>query len=215
MRFADRRQAGARLGRAVAAHDPLFPLVAALPRGGVPVGFEVAEALGCDLDVLVVRKIGVPFHPELAMGAVAEGGVVIRNQEIIDAARIDEPTFRARAETERAELEARLAVYREAAPAIEPKGRTVVVVDDGLATGSTALAAVSALQAREARAVWLAVPVAPPEVVPAMSGATDRLIVLEQPRRFLAVGAWYDDFSPTSDAEVVALLERSRRRSGH
>ena len=214
MKFADRREAGKRLGEAVTAHDPQAPLVAALPRGGVPVGFEVAEALDCDLDVLVVRKVGVPFHPELAMGAVAEGGVVIRNQEIIDSVGIDEATFQAAADAERAGLEARLARYREATPAIDPKGRTVVVVDDGLATGSTALAAVEVLGAREALGVWLAVPVAPPEVVPVMERATDRLIVLDSPRRFMAVGAWYRDFSPTSDSEVVELLDRSRRHRG-
>ena len=215
MRFADRREAGKRLGEAVAAHDPQAPLVAALPRGGVPVGFEVAEALGCELDVLVVRKVGVPFHPELAMGAVAEGGVVIRNQEIIESVGIDEETFQAAADLERAGLEARLARYRAATPAIDPAERTVVVVDDGLATGSTALAAVGALRARDARGVWLAVPVAPPEVVPVMERASDRFIVLERPRRFMAVGAWYRDFSPTSDSEVVELLDRSRRARGH
>ena len=210
MRFADRREAGASLGRAVAAHRPPQPLVTALPRGGVPVGFEVAETLGCELDVLVVRKVGVPFHPELAMGAVAEADVVIRNQEIIDAVGIDDGTFDSRAESERVELEARLARYREAVPAIDPAGRTVVVVDDGLATGSTALAAMRVLRARDALGVWLAVPVAPADAVPAMERVADRVIVLDSPRRFMAVGAWYRDFSPTSDAEVVELLRRSR-----
>lgn len=199
------------LGREVARRDPQSPLVAALPRGGVPVGFEVAASLECELDVVVVRKIGVPFHPELAMGAVAEGDVVIRNDEIIQAARIDEPTFAERAELERVELEARLGRYRGAAPAIDPAGRTVVVVDDGLATGSTALAALESLRARAALGVWLAVPVAPPEVVPVMAKTADEVIVLEQPRRFMAVGAWYDDFSPTSDEEVVDLLRQSRQ----
>jgi putative phosphoribosyl transferase len=211
MRFADRREAGARLGREVATHRPSSPLVAALPRGGVPVGFEVSRALDCELDVLVVRKIGVPFHPELAMGAVAEGGVVIRNQEIIDAVGIDDAEFSSRAESEGAELEARLSRYRAAVQAVDPEGRTVVIVDDGLATGSTALAAIQALRARSALEVWLAVPVAPPDVVPVMTKTADRLIVLEQPRRFMAVGAWYDDFSPTTDADVVDLLQRSRQ----
>jgi putative phosphoribosyl transferase len=210
MRFADRREAGVSLGRAVAAHRPSQPLVTALPRGGVPVGFEVAETLGCELDVLVVRKVGVPFHPELAMGAVAEGDVVIRNQEILDRVGIDDDTFDARAESEKSELESRLARYREAVPAIEPVGRTVVVVDDGLATGSTALAAMRVLRARDALGVWLAVPVAPADAIPIMEGVADRVIVLEHPRRFMAVGAWYRDFSPTPDAEVVELLRRSR-----
>jgi len=210
MKFADRREAGASLGRAVAAHHPLEPLVAALPRGGVPVGFEVAEKLGCELDVLVVRKVGVPFHPELAMGAVAEGDVVIRNEEIIDAVGIDDETFDARADWEKAELESRLARYREAVPAIDPAGRTVVVVDDGLATGSTALAAMRVLRARDALGVWLAVPVAPSDAVPVMERVADRVIVIEHPRRFMAVGAWYRDFSPTPDAEVIDLLRRSR-----
>lgn len=210
MRFADRREAGVSLGRAVAAHRPSQPLVTALPRGGVPVGFEVAETLGCELDVLVVRKVGVPFHPELAMGAVAEGDVVIRNQEILDRVGIDDDTFDARAESEKSELEARLARYREAVPAIDPAGRTVVVVDDGLATGSTALAAMRVLRARDALGVWLAVPVAPSDAVPVMERVADRVIVIEHPRRFMAVGAWYRDFSPTPDAEVIDLLRRSR-----
>lgn len=210
MRFANRREAGVSLGRAVAVHQPREPLIAALPRGGVPVGFEVAETLGCELDVLVVRKVGVPFHPELAMGAVAEGDVVIRNDEIIDRVGIDDETFDARAESEKSELEARLARYREAVPAIDPAGRTVIVVDDGLATGSTALAAMKVLRARDAFGVWLAVPVAPADSVPLMEGVADRVIVIEHPRRFMAVGAWYRDFSPTPDAEVVELLRRSR-----
>ncbi|MET0566658.1 MAG: phosphoribosyltransferase family protein [Acidimicrobiia bacterium] len=210
MRFTDRREAGVILGRAVAAHNPSQPLVSALPRGGVPVGFEVAEALGCELDVLAVRKVGVPFHPELAMGAVAEGDVVIRNEEIIDAVGIDEETFDERAESEKAELQSRLAQYRDAAPAIDPGGRTVLVVDDGLATGSTAIAAIRVLRAREALAVWLAVPVAPADAIPVMERVADRVIVVEHPRRFMAVGAWYRDFTPTPDAEVVELLRRSR-----
>jgi predicted phosphoribosyltransferase len=210
MRFADRREAGARLGPAIAAHHPEDPLICALPRGGVPIGYEVAQALGCELDVLVVRKVGVPFHPELAMGAVAEGDVVIENQAIMASVGIDEERFEARAAMERVELEARLSRYREAAPAIDPEGRTAIIVDDGLATGSTALAAIAVLRARGAKAVWLAVPVAPADSIPVMEKQADRVIVLERPRRFMAVGAWYRDFSPTSDAEVVELLFRSR-----
>lgn len=210
MRFANRREAGARLGRSVAALEPVDPLVTALPRGGVPVGYEVALALDCELDVLVVRKVGVPFHPELAMGAVAEGGVEIRNEDVMSSVGIDDEMFEQRAAMERGELETRLSRYREAAPAIDPAGRTAVVVDDGLATGSTALAAIAVLRARRAKGVWLAVPVAPGDSIPVIEGEADRVIVLEQPRRFMAVGAWYRDFSPTSDTEVVDLLAKSR-----
>jgi predicted phosphoribosyltransferase len=210
MRFADRREAGARLGPAVAAQEPEDPLVCALPRGGVPIGYEVAQTVRCELDVLVVRKVGVPFHPELAMGAVGEGDVVIENQGIMTSVGIDDEQFQARAAMERSELEARLSRYREAAPAIDPENRTGIIVDDGLATGSTALAAIAVLRARGAKAVWLAVPVAPADSIPVMEREADRVIVLERPRRFMAVGAWYRDFSPTSDSEVVGLLRRSR-----
>jgi putative phosphoribosyl transferase len=167
-------------------------------------------ALGCELDVLVVRKVGVPFHPELAMGAIAEGEVVIENRGIMTSVGIDAEEFEARAAMERVELEKRVSLYREAAPAIDPRGRTAIIVDDGLATGSTALAAIEVLRARGAKEVWLAVPVAPADSMPVMEREADRVIVLEQPRRFMAVGAWYRDFSPTSDAEVVDLLSRSR-----
>jgi predicted phosphoribosyltransferase len=211
VRFADRRTAGELLGKAVSGLEPIDPLVAALPRGGVPVGFEVARALGCDLDVLVVRKVGVPFHPELAMGAVAEGGVVIRNQEVIDSIGFDEASFAASAAAELAELDRRLHAYREAAPAIDPTGKTVIVVDDGLATGSTALAAVEVLRRRSASQVWLAVPVAPPDSIPALEASADRVVVLDQPRRFMAVGVWYRDFSQTTDSEVSELLRLSRQ----
>jgi predicted phosphoribosyltransferase len=210
VRFADRRSAGEILGRAVAEMAPVDPLVAALPRGGVPVGFEVARALGCELDVLVVRKVGVPFHPELAMGAVAEGGVVIRNQMVIDSVGVDEPSFLLSVEMEIRELDQRLRAYRETTPAVDPRERTVIVVDDGLATGSTALAAIEGFRAREASEVWLAVPVAPADVIPVMERAANRVVVLAKPRRFMAVGAWYRDFSQTSDSEVTALLQRSR-----
>lgn len=210
MSFLDRGGAGALLGAAVARLEPVRPLVAALPRGGVPVGSAVAEALRCELDVLVVRKVGVPGHPELAMGAVGEGGVVIRNEEVIRGVGIDDATFEHVAALERVELGRRLQRYREAAPTVDLHGRTVIVVDDGLATGSTASAAIAVVRERDASQVWLAVPVAPAETVARMEEAADRVVVLERPRRFIAVGAWYRDFSQTTDEEVVELLRRSR-----
>lgn len=210
MRFQDRRHAGVLLGEAVAAIDPTDPVVYALPRGGVPVGFEVARVLGCPLDVLVVRKVGVPFQPELAMGAVAEDGVVIRNDNVISLAGIDDEAFGAVVAEETQELERRVASYREGAPAVPARDKTAIIVDDGLATGSTAIAAVSVLEHKEAATTWLAVPVAPPDSVDKLERLADRVVVLSQPRHFGAVGYWYEDFSQTTDQEVRALLSRSR-----
>lgn len=199
------------LGLAVAERKPLDPLVAALPRGGVPVGYEVSIALGCDLDVLVVRKVGVPIQAELAMGAVGEQGVVIRNREVMRAAHITEPVFESVVAAETAELEARVGIYREVAEPIDPTGRTVVITDDGLATGSTALAGIDVARARGAREVWVAVPVAPADSIHRVEAAADQVVVLHRPPRFMAVGAWYRDFSPTSNDEVRDLLRRSRQ----
>lgn len=190
---------------------PDRPLVAALPRGGVPVGYEVAAALGCPLDVLVVRKVGVPDQPELAMGALGEDGVVIRNAEILAAARVPEAVFERVAIEERRRLEARAASYRAAAPGLDFEARTVIVVDDGLATGATMQAAIAVARARGAGAVWAAAPVAPPEVARGLAGTADRVVVLETPSRFMAVGAWYRDFTQTSDDEVIEALRLSRR----
>ncbi len=148
------------------------------------------------------------------MGAVGEGGVVIRNDDVFRATGLGDREFDAAVEKARIELDSRLESYRSVAPAVDPEGRTVIVVDDGLATGSTALAAVAVTRARRARETWLAVPVAPRDVLPAMELAADRVVVLETPSRFMAVGVWYDDFSQTTDDEVADLLERSRRPHG-
>jgi predicted phosphoribosyltransferase len=210
MIFDDRRLAGVALGEELVRLDPVDPLVLALPRGGVPVGYEVARALGCGLDVLVVRKVGVPGQPELAMGAVGEAGVVIRNEEVIRLAGVDDEAFGRVVERERQELARRLATYRSVADPLDPAGTTAIVVDDGLATGSTAMAAVDVLRRRDAREVWVAVPVAPRDTAERLAQIVDRLVVLQQPRRFLAVGAWYRDFSQTSDEEVRRLLAELR-----
>lgn len=210
MRFDDRRHAGTLLGAELGQLDPPEPVVYGLPRGGMPVAFEVAEALSCPLDVLVVRKIGVPYQPELAMGAIAEGDVVVRNDEVIDLARISEEGFRDVVESERRELESRVAAYRADVAPISPAGHTAIAVDDGLATGSTALAAVEVLHEQGATAVWLAVPVAPRESLGDLETKADRIVVLSQPRSFGAVGVWYRDFTQTSDEQVRALLSESR-----
>lgn len=212
MRFDDRRQAGRLLAEELLGLDPPSPVVLALPRGGVPVGYEVASRLDCPLDVLLVRKLGVPGQPELAMGAVAEGGVVVRNQGIIDLARVGPDDFAAELETETQVLEERAALYRGDGAAIDPRGHTAIVVDDGLATGATALAAVNALRERGVVEVWVAVPVAPSDTTAAMATVAERVVVLHQPAQFVAVGLWYHRFGQTSDEEVRALLASSRLR---
>jgi len=212
MRFKDRRHAGEILGASLARMEPEDPVVYALPRGGVPVGAEVANALGCPLDVLVVRKIGVPFQPELAMGAIAERGVIVRNSDVISQAMIDEDEFAAAVRQERRELERRVATYRAGAEPVPASGRTALIVDDGLATGSTAQAAVAVLQKMGAREVWVAVPVAPRDTAARLAKTADRVVVVEQPASFGAVGSWYRDFTQTSDDEVRSLLAGSRLR---
>lgn len=209
MRFRNRRHAGEVLGEAVAGENPVDPVVYALPRGGVPVGFEVARRLRCPLDVLIVRKIGVPYQPELAMGAIAEGGAMVVNEDVMTHAGISRDVFRRVVEVEERELAARVSVYRGVAEAIPPAGRTAIVVDDGLATGSTALAALSVLEGK-AETVWLAVPVAPADTVAEMEGRFDRVIVVSQPGQFGSVGWWFRDFTQTSDDEVRDLLSASR-----
>ena len=210
MRFRDRRQAGELLGAEVADLQPSQPVVYALPRGGVPVGYEVAHALGCPLDVLVVRKVGVPFQPELAMGAIAEGDVTIRNEDVLKLARVDSDTFDSAVAVEQRELEARVSAYRSVTQPIPPDGHSAIVVDDGLATGSTARAAVEVLKAKGAASVWLAVPVAPRDGLEDLEALADRMVVLSRPGAFGAVGYWYRDFAQTTDEEVRSLLAEAR-----
>jgi predicted phosphoribosyltransferase len=194
----------------VAELEPADPVVYALPRGGVPVGFEVARALGCPLDLLIVRKVGVPFQPELAMGAIAEGGVVIRNSDVIAHTMVEEDEFAEVVEEESRELRHRVESYRGGKAPIPSTGHTAIVVDDGLATGSTALAAVSVLKKSGAFEVWLAVPVAPRGPLGSLERSVDRFIALSRPAGFGSVGTWYRDFTQTSDEEVKSLLEASR-----
>lgn len=185
-------------------------MILALPRGGVPVAYEAAGILECPLDVLVVRKLGLPYQPELAMGAISEGGTVVRNRDLMATAGVDERTFARVVEMKRAELDRRVAAYRRAAAPLDLEGKTAIVTDDGLATGSTARAGVEVARAKKAAQVWVAVPVAPAETAEVMEGIADRLVVLETPSFFGAVGVWYRDFSQTSDEEVRALLAEAR-----
>lgn len=170
----------------------------------------MAQALRCPLDVLVVGKVGVPFQPELAMGAVAEDEVVIRNDEVIDLAGISQDEFASAIDSAKRELGARVSGYRSAVEPVSPAGHTAIVVDDGLATGSTALAALEVLEEVGAATVWLAVPVAPSSSLDMLGHQAERVVVLSAPRHLGAVGNWYDDFSQTGDDEVRDLLTRSR-----
>jgi len=212
MSFRDRQAAGTELAKAVADLEPLDPVVLALPRGGVPVGFEVAKDLECDLDVLGVRKVGVPSQPELAMGAVAEREVVIRNEDVIHLARIPESVFNSVVDSEREELTRRLNIYRGSSEPAPIAGRTVILVDDGLATGSTMEAGVAAVRLMGSGSVWVAVPVAPRDTAARIAKLADESVVLESPRAFRAVGLWYSDFGQTSDSEVQNLLVQARLR---
>jgi predicted phosphoribosyltransferase len=181
-------------------------LVLALPRGGVPVAYEVAEALHAPLDVFVVRKLGVPGHEELAMGAIASGGMRVLNQEVVYGAHISDETIEHVAERELHELERREQVYRGNRPQIDPHGKIVILVDDGLATGSTMRAAVRALRLQAPRQIVVAVPTASPQTCTELQREVDEVICAATPEPFYAVGIWYEDFTQTSDDDVRALL---------
>lgn len=205
-RFRDRREAGRELAaalRVLPAHDPI---VVALPRGGVPVAFEVARALGAPLDIALVRKLGAPMEPELGVGAIVEGGHVHVDTATVEALGISRAELERVIARETDELERRRRAYRGDRPPVAVGGRTVVLVDDGLATGVTATAAARALRARGAREVILAVPVCPTRVGGPVRAALDRLVCLRSPEPFLGVGDAYEDFAQTSDDEVVGLL---------
>jgi putative phosphoribosyl transferase len=204
--FRDRQSAGVRLGAAVSEAELDRPVVLGLPRGGIPVAAEVAAALSAPLDVIVVRKLGVPYQPELAMGAIGEDGVLIVNHGVILAAHVSEHELSQVESRERGELDRRLRRVRAVRPRESLVGRSAVLVDDGIATGATMRAAIRVARAHGAKEVTVATPVAPPEVVQTLRSEADRIVCLEQPDPFWAVGSWYRDFSAVSDDEVVELI---------
>ncbi len=210
MPFKNRSDAGRLLAAALAAYQERAPIVLALPRGGVPVAAEVAMALKARLDLVLVRKIGVPGQPELAMGAVADGPspVIVRNAGIVRYAGVTEPEFNAICDKERAELERRRNAYLGGRPPAVVLGRTVIVIDDGIATGATTRTALKALRAQGAKELVLAVPVAAKETIEELRAEADCIICLEAPAWFQAVGAFYSDFRQVTDAEVVEILAR-------
>ncbi|MER6198043.1 phosphoribosyltransferase family protein [Streptomyces sp. NPDC001586] len=209
MLFAHRTDAGERLAEALRHLRGENPVVLGLPRGGVPVAFQVARALGAPLDVIVVRKLGVPYHRELGFGAIGEGGVRVISEDIVRSSRVRPEDLAAVERAEEAELARRARSFRGERPRVALAGRTVIVVDDGIATGATAAAACEVVRAQGAARVVLAVPVAPPDAVARLRTAADEVVCLSAPHAFRAVGEWYEDFSQTSDEEVVALLARA------
>jgi predicted phosphoribosyltransferase len=213
-RFRDRVEAGQLVGHAVRKllGERANIIVLALPRGGVPVGFEVARILGAPLDVFIVRKLGVPGHEELAMGAIASGGVRVLNHDVLRYMTVSKSAIEAVAAREQAELIRREQSYRGSKPPLDVAGMTVIVVDDGLATGSTMLAAVRALRQMDASAIIVAVPVASREACEALRREANEIVCLRTPEPFEAVGLWYEDFSQTSDDEVQQLLAEGKRR---
>ena len=207
--FADRVEAGRRLAERLEHLRGQDIVVVGLPRGGVPVAFEVARALNAPLDVIVVRKLGVPFQPELAMGAVGEGGVRVLDTEILGRARVTDEQLNIVETRERAVLEARIDQLRRGREPVSLTGRIAVIVDDGIATGSTARVACEVARQLGAATVVLAVPVAPADALQNMPGV-DEVVCVAVPWRFRAVGCHYRDFSPTSDDDVMALLDAAR-----
>ncbi|HUF94497.1 MAG TPA: phosphoribosyltransferase [Acidimicrobiia bacterium] len=211
-RYTDREDAGKKLAVALQKYQGQKDVVVfGLPRGGVPVAFEVARQLKAPLDILVVRKIGVPGQPELAMGAVASGGVVIRNEQVIRAAGVGSDRFDAAVGAARDELTERDAALRGAELSVDLTDKTVIVVDDGMATGSTMLAAVEALRTMQPERIVIAVPVGAPEVVDQMGAIADDVVCLLTPRNLVAVGSWYRHFGQTTEMEVRRLLDASAR----
>ncbi len=216
MAFANRVEAGRKLAAALQCYRDRAPVVLALPRGGVIVGAEIAEALDAPLDVLMVRKIGVPGHEELAMGAVVDGGAptIFRNESLMARLCISDRDFDRICRLQLAEIERRKAVYRTEAAPPDIAGRTVIVVDDGLATGATARVALDALRLRNPEQIVLAVPVAPSAALRELEPHADAIVCLESHRDFGSVGQYFEDFTQVEDADVVAALRAHGQRAG-
>lgn len=211
--FRDRSEAGRALARRLAKYADRFDvLVLGLPRGGVPVAYEVSRALNADLDVYVVRKLGLPGHEELAMGAIASGGIRVLNEDLVRELLIPPEVIDAAVARESVELARREKLYRRGRPPLTLRGRTVILTDDGLATGATMRAACLAARQNEPVAVVVAAPVAALEAVESLTEVADECVVVATPDPFHGVGLWYDDFRQTPDDEVCALLERAAGR---
>lgn len=210
--FADRRDAGRKLGAALAHYADTNAVVLGLPRGGVDVADEVARAIRGTLDVWVVRKIGAPYQPELGMGAIAEGPAVVLDRSIVRALDVSRGQLFEIAHREMAEVRRRVLRFRGGRPAPELAGRNVILVDDGIATGGTMRAAIRAVRKRRPARLVVATPVAPPDTVSRMRRDVDEVVCLEEPVNMYAIGLWYEDFHQVPDDDVVRVLDAARRR---
>jgi putative phosphoribosyl transferase len=210
--FKDRAEAGRILANRLTKYADQKPIVLGLPRGGVPVAFEVAKALKAPLDVYVVRKLGVPGHEELAMGAIASGDVRVLNKPVVEDLRISEEAIETETRKEQEELKRRELLYRGKRPPLDVSNRTVVLVDDGIATGSTIKAAIAALKKQKAGRIVVAVPVAPASTIDELKTEVDEVICVSTPEFFYAISLWYDEFPQTSDEEVRELLKEAEMK---
>ena len=214
--FKDRRDAGRKLAQELLAYAGRSDvIVLALPRGGVPVAYEVARALSVPLDIYIVRKLGLPGQEELAIGAIASGGTRVLNHDIVQTLKIPQTMIDMITRQELQEVERRVRAYRGDRPPPEVRGRTVILVDDGLATGASMRAAVAALRAQNPARIVVAVPTAAPETCQAFEAEVDEIVCAMTPEPFYGVGRWYEDFSQTTDEEVRALLEEAARQLQH
>ncbi|GCL35270.1 phosphoribosyltransferase [Sphaerospermopsis reniformis] len=208
LRFRNRKEAGKMLAQNLTAYaNEENLLVLALPRGGVPVAFEVAKALNAPLDVCIVRKLGVPGHKELAMGAIASGGIGVLNSDVINTLGIDKEAIQAVAAEELQELQRRDRTYRGDAPPLNVENKTVILIDDGIATGSTMRAAIAILQQQQPKKIVVAIPVAPTSTYKELQSEVDEIVCLQIPGILSAIGLWYEDFSQTTDEEVREILD--------
>lgn len=211
--FPDRRTAGRMLAQALLHHAGTNPVVLGLPRGGVPVADEIARTLGGTLDVWVVRKLGAPMQPELGMGAIGEGPAVVLDRGMVGMLGVGTPQLLGIARREMAEVRRRVERFRGDRPAPELRGRTVILVDDGIATGGTMRAAIRAVKKRNPARLVVAVPVAPPEFVASLRREVDEVVCLHEPENLFAIGLWYEDFRQVADESVTRILDRAAREA--
>jgi putative phosphoribosyl transferase len=209
--FADRVDAGKRLAQALKAHVGKYAVVLAIPRGGVVVGYEVAKALALSLDVIIPRKIGAPKNPELAIGAMTEDGTILLDDRLVDYLNVSQDYIEEESEAQKAEIHRRLRLYRGGIPYPSLKGREVILIDDGIATGSTMKAAFASVRKRGAKSVIIAIPVGPPSTIRELEQEADRVVCLHTPEAFYAIGQFYEDFTQTQDEEVIRLLKLNKQ----